>query len=83
MSKEAESGPTSIREPIDVLGYLLKHAHHALEARTDAALARFGITSRYPARATSDRRWRRELAAGRRPDPRRGPNIDGRTARRT
>lgn len=46
MSKEAESGPTSIREPIDVLGYLLKHAHHALEARTDAALARFGITSR-------------------------------------
>ncbi|MGH3265853.1 MAG: MarR family winged helix-turn-helix transcriptional regulator [Trebonia sp.] len=30
----------------DVLGYLLKHAHLALEQRTDAALADVGLTSR-------------------------------------
>ena len=46
MSKQVESGRASIREPNEVLGYLLKHAHLALEGYTDAALARFGITSR-------------------------------------
>ncbi|MDP9094194.1 MAG: MarR family winged helix-turn-helix transcriptional regulator [Actinomycetota bacterium] len=46
MSKQANSGPALTREPHDVLGYLLKHAHLALETRTDAALAPFGITSR-------------------------------------
>ena len=46
MSNQADSGGTSIREPYEVLGYLLKHAHLALEGFTDAALARFGITSR-------------------------------------
>jgi DNA-binding MarR family transcriptional regulator len=46
MSKQADSGRASIREPNEVLGYLLKHAHLALEGYTDAALARFGITSR-------------------------------------
>jgi len=46
MSKRADSGRASIREPNEVLGYLLKHAHLALEGHTDAALARFGITSR-------------------------------------
>ncbi len=46
MSTKPGSGPASIREPRDVLGYLLKHAHHALEARSDAALAPFGMTSR-------------------------------------
>jgi DNA-binding MarR family transcriptional regulator len=46
MSKRASSGRASIREPNEVLGYLLKHAHLALEGYTDAALARFGITSR-------------------------------------
>ena len=46
MSNQADSGGTSIREPHEVLGYLLKHAHLALEGFTDAALERFGITSR-------------------------------------
>ena len=46
MSNHADSGGTSIREPHEVLGYLLKHAHLALEGFTDAALERFGITSR-------------------------------------
>jgi DNA-binding MarR family transcriptional regulator len=46
MSKRADSGRASIRERNEVLGYLLKHAHLALEGYTDAALARFGITSR-------------------------------------
>ena len=46
MSNQVGSGGTSIREPNEVLGYLLKHAHLALEGRTDAALAPFGITSR-------------------------------------
>ena len=46
MSKRADSGRASIRERNEVLGYLLKHAHLALEGFTDAALARFGITSR-------------------------------------
>jgi DNA-binding MarR family transcriptional regulator len=46
MSKQTDSGRTAIREPNEVLGYLLKHAHLALEGRTDAALAPFGITGR-------------------------------------
>ena len=46
MSKRADSGRATIREPNEVLGYLLKHAHLALEQYTDAALAPFGITSR-------------------------------------
>src|ERR1700722_18541247 len=46
MSNQADSGRASIRERNEVLGYLLKHAHLALERQTDAALGRFGITSR-------------------------------------
>ena len=46
MSKQSDSGRASIRDRSEVLGYLLKHAHLALERRTDAALGRFGITSR-------------------------------------
>jgi DNA-binding MarR family transcriptional regulator len=46
MSNQADSGGTAIREPQEVLSYLLKHAHLALEGFTDAALAPFGITSR-------------------------------------
>ena len=46
MSNQADSGRASIRDRNEVLGYLLKHAHLALEGYTDAALARFGITSR-------------------------------------
>jgi DNA-binding MarR family transcriptional regulator len=46
MSKQDASGLASIREPNEVLGYLLKHAHLELERYTDAALAPFGITSR-------------------------------------
>src|SRR5580692_807763 len=46
MSKQANSGGASVREPNEVLGYLLKHAHLALEGRTDAALAPLGINSR-------------------------------------
>jgi hypothetical protein len=46
MSKQVDSGRSPVREPYEVLGYLLKHAHLALEGRTDAALAPFGITSR-------------------------------------
>ena len=46
MSNQVDSGPASIRERNEVLGYLLKHAHLALEQSTDAVLAPFGITSR-------------------------------------
>ena len=46
MSNQADSGGASIREREEVLGYLLKHAHLSLESSTDAALGRFGITSR-------------------------------------
>ncbi len=46
MSNQADSGRASIRERNEVLGYLLKHAYLALERYTDAALGRFGITSR-------------------------------------
>jgi DNA-binding MarR family transcriptional regulator len=35
-----------VRAHDDVLGYLLKHAHLALEQRTDAALADVGLTAR-------------------------------------
>jgi len=46
MSNQADSGRASIRDRNEVLGYLLKHAHLALERYTDTALGRFGITSR-------------------------------------
>ena len=46
MTKLDNSGRGSTREPLEVLGYLLKHAHLALAGHTDAALDRFGITSR-------------------------------------
>jgi DNA-binding MarR family transcriptional regulator len=46
MSNQAEPGGGSIRDRNETLGYLLKHAHLALESYTDAALGRFGITSR-------------------------------------
>jgi DNA-binding MarR family transcriptional regulator len=46
VSKQVDSGRAPVREPYEVLGYLLKHAHLALEGHTDAALAPFGITSR-------------------------------------
>jgi DNA-binding MarR family transcriptional regulator len=46
MSKHVEAGRGPVREPSEVLGYLLKHAHLALEGYTDAALVPFGITSR-------------------------------------
>jgi len=35
-----------VRAHDDVLGYLLKHAHRALEQRTEAALAGMGLTVR-------------------------------------
>lgn len=46
MSSHSPSERDSPRRHDDVLGYLLKHAHLALEARTDAALAPLGVTSR-------------------------------------
>lgn len=46
MSSSGRSGQPAVRAHDDVLGYLLKHAYFALEERTDAALAPFGITSR-------------------------------------
>ena len=42
--RRSESDPP--RRHDDVLGYLLKHAHLVLEARTDAALAPLGVTAR-------------------------------------
>lgn len=44
MSSAEQVGP--VRAYDDVLGYLLKHAHLALEQRTDAALAPTGLTTR-------------------------------------
>ena len=42
-----DSGEASgVRAYDDVLGYLLKHAHLALEQQSDAALADVGVTSR-------------------------------------
>ena len=81
MSNQADSGGTSIREPYEVLGYLLKHAHLALEGFTDAALALFGITSR-DLGALRVIAWRGKVAARRRRDSGDGPDVDGRTARR-
>lgn len=41
-----ESAVGGTRAHDDVLGYLLKHAHLALEQRTDTALADLGVTTR-------------------------------------
>jgi DNA-binding MarR family transcriptional regulator len=46
MSKSDPAAPDRVRPHDDVLGYLLKHAHLALEQRTDAALADVGLTAR-------------------------------------
>lgn len=46
MSKPNPAAPDQVRAHDDVLGYLLKHAHLALEQRTDAALADVGLTAR-------------------------------------
>ena len=46
MSKPNPAAADRVRAHDDVLGYLLKHAHHALEQRTDAALADMGLTAR-------------------------------------
>jgi len=46
MSKPGPAAADRVRAHDDVLGYLLKHAHLALERRTDAALAGVGLTAR-------------------------------------
>ena len=46
MSKPNPAAADRVRAHDDVLGYLLKHAHLALEQRTDAALADVGLTAR-------------------------------------
>jgi DNA-binding MarR family transcriptional regulator len=46
MSKPDPGAAEQARAHDDVLGYLLKHAHLALELRTDAALADTGLTAR-------------------------------------
>jgi len=46
MSKPNPGAADPVRAHDDVLGYLLKHAHLALEQRTDAALADIGLTAR-------------------------------------
>jgi DNA-binding MarR family transcriptional regulator len=46
MSKPDPAAADQVRAHDDVLGYLLKHAHLALEQRTDAALADVGLTAR-------------------------------------
>jgi DNA-binding MarR family transcriptional regulator len=46
MSNPDPAAPDRVRAHDDVLGYLLKHAHLALEQRTDAALADMGLTAR-------------------------------------
>src|ERR1700743_2052986 len=46
MSKPDPAAAQRVRAHDDVLGYLLKHAHLALEQRTDAALADVGLTAR-------------------------------------
>jgi DNA-binding MarR family transcriptional regulator len=46
MSKANPATADQVRAHDDVLGYLLKHAHLALEQRTDAALADVGLTAR-------------------------------------
>jgi len=46
VSKPSPAAADRVRAHDDVLGYLLKHAHLALEQRTDAALAGLGLTAR-------------------------------------
>jgi DNA-binding MarR family transcriptional regulator len=46
MSKQDPAAQERVRAHDEVLGYLLKHAHLALEQRTDAALADLGLTAR-------------------------------------
>lgn len=46
MSKPDPAAADRVRAHDDVLGYLLKHAHLALERRTDTALADMGLTAR-------------------------------------
>jgi DNA-binding MarR family transcriptional regulator len=46
MSTPDPAAADLVRAHDDVLGYLLKHAHLALEQRTDAALADVGLTAR-------------------------------------
>ncbi len=46
MSKPGPAPADRVRAHDDVLGYLLKHAHLALEQQTDAALAGTGLTAR-------------------------------------
>ena len=46
MSRPDSDGADQVRARYDVLGYLLKHAHLALEHRTQAALADVGVTVR-------------------------------------
>jgi len=46
MSKPSPGPADPVRPHDDVLGYLLKHAHLALERQTDAALADTGLTAR-------------------------------------
>ena len=46
MSKPDSDAADQVRAHDDVLGYLLKHAHLALEQRTQAALADIGMTGR-------------------------------------
>jgi DNA-binding MarR family transcriptional regulator len=46
MSKPGPAAADRVRAHDDVLGYLLKHAHLALEQQTDAALAGMGLTAR-------------------------------------
>ena len=46
MSKPGPTAADRVRAHDDVLGYLLKHAHLALEQQTDAALADMGLTAR-------------------------------------
>jgi DNA-binding MarR family transcriptional regulator len=46
MSKPGPAAADRVRAHDDVLGYLLKHAHLALEQQTDAALADMGLTAR-------------------------------------
>jgi DNA-binding MarR family transcriptional regulator len=46
MSTPDPAAADRVRAHDDVLGYLLKHAHLALEQRTDAALADVGLTAR-------------------------------------
>jgi DNA-binding MarR family transcriptional regulator len=46
MSRPDSDAADRVRAHDEVLGYLLKHAHLALEQRTDAALADLGVTAR-------------------------------------